>query len=285
MKRTAVALAILGTFAPPAQAQDLLEVMKNVVENAAQREAPVSPSSPQPRSRLDDFMNPQVNRQARVEEGRICYGYVRTGGRPQQVCIPDKNFADTISEGADIGALAFSGNSLAVPKELLARCHIEEGLDPSLDPRLLRDPSVSQTLSLICPNANGNGGSVTLSIMFNPEYYLPLNLSDVICGPDKAIIGSEFDRYVRSNLGAPEAVDERPCSGSSCALSYTWRTDSSTLALSQRTIRSVRTCNRQAASQTDWSMDLMLNNGVGNRWVAYLETAAQRQRDGSFTPF
>lgn len=285
MKHAVVALAILGTTAAPAQAQDLLGAMKKAVENTAQREAPLTPSAPQTGGRLNDLMNPRLDSRARVEEGRICYGYLRTGGRPQQVCIPDKNFADTISEAADIGTLAFSGNSLAVSKELLARCHIEEGLDPSLNAQALRNPSVSQTLELICPNANGSGGTVTLSIMFNPEYYLPLNLSDVICGPDKAIIGSEFDRYVRSNLGAPEAVDERPCSGSSCALSYTWRTDSSTLALSQRSIRSVRSCNRQTASQTDWSMQLMLNNGVGNRWVAYLETAAQRQRDGSFTRF
>jgi hypothetical protein len=242
---------------------------------------PAAAVEAQDRSQLDQLMDPQLDNAARVDGERICFPYLRTGARPAEVCVPAVNFADTLTEVVDMSALTFAGNTLATSPADLARCYIRMNTDPGIDDRALNDPAISQQLSVTCPSRREGGGTYRLTVMFNRHYYLPLQLSDTVCGPDASVLGSEFDRYVRSSLGEPSQVE----TDQNTAKGYYWLNTSTTMALAPDSRGRQTACDSPTSTQLNWSGKIMLNNAVGDPWVAYLRTAAQRQRDGSFTRF
>ena len=256
-----------------------LAVSSMVLAGSAQAQTPPR------RSPAQEFVNPTLDTSAKVENGRVCYGYLRTGGRATSVCVPLQNFADTVPASADLAALSFSGNSLAVTEKILTSCYIPRGDDPGFDSQKLNDPSVSSQLTLTCPSSGRPGSTYELTILFTPEYYLPLELADGICGPDKSTEGSEFDRYVQSTLGPLENKDIRSCGPDTCVTAYYWLNTSSTLILKRGATGPVGKCPNATAVQTDWSVRLLVNNAVGEPFAAYISAAANRQRESSFTRF
>lgn len=237
----------------------------------------------QDRSQLERFLDPQLDNTAVVKGDRICFPYLETGARPNEVCVPTANFADTLPESADMSELTFAGNHLATSAAELANCYIRLNVDPGVGDRALNDPAIAQEFAVTCPSRRDGGGTYRLTLMFNRYYYLPLELSDTVCGPDRATLNSEFDRYVRSTLGVPGQVDEDEDGAS--AKAYYWTNTSTTMALMPTSDGRQNACEAPTSSQRNWLGKIMLNRAVGDPWVAYLQAQGQERRDNSFTRF
>lgn len=228
------------------------------------------------------FGYPEYDPTARRVGDKLCFAYIQTGAsRTTDICIPTRNFADTLDPRPDMSTQAFAGNELETDAEQLAKCHIRRREDPGLGSAPTEDPAMSYQLDLRCPSRRDGGGHYTLSVAFNRDFYLPYRLADTICGPDRAVVGSNFDQYVRSALGEPTNAAVRDGAVSQ----YYWAGTGTAIWLSPNSGSGRGACDNPTTVQVNWSGRISIADATWDAFNAYLANITQEQRDGSFTRF
>jgi hypothetical protein len=278
MRTSLVAIVSAVALATPAHAE-------NPLGNSLEGVGEAGPQSrPAPPIRTDDpnrFGYPDYDPIARRVGDRLCYAFIPIGSpRTQDICIPTRNFVDTLQPRPDMTSQVFAGNTLDTDVEQLAKCHIRRRDDPGIGTAPTDDPTNGYQFDLRCPSRREGGSNYDLSIAFNRDYYLPYRLVDAVCGPDRADAGSQFDQYVRSTLGEPTEVDARGTS----IREYHWAGTGTNLWL-KRNDGGRGACENPTPTQLSWIGRIIISNTTVEAFRAYMAGLTQQQRDGSFTRF
>lgn len=281
MKASLLAAVSVITLTTPvhAHAQNVLGAVIDALGQEQARQGPARPVAPQ---NADRFGYPDYDPTARRVGDRLCFAFIPTGAsRTADICLPTKNFADTLSPRPDLSRQTFAGNTVDTDIEQLAKCRIRRRTDPGLGTAPTTDPSVGYQLEVRCPSRREGGGWYSLNVAFNRDYYLPYRLTDHICGPDRSISGSEFDRYVRTTLGEPTGTNTR----GEAVTRYSWTTSDTGVTLSPDAPSGNNACTNPMSGQINWEARIWISDAKWKAFDDYLGGLVQRQRDGGFTRF
>lgn len=278
MRTSIIAMFSFAALATPANGQHLLGSFLEELGEGSPQSRPAPPiRTPDP----NRFGYPDYDPVARRIGDRLCYAFIPIGARrTQDICIPTRNFADTLQPKPEMTSQVFAGNTLDTDVEQLAKCHIRRRDDPGIGTAPTDDPTQGYQFDLRCPSRREGGGHYDLSIAFNRDYYLPYRLVDAVCGPDRADAGSQFDQYVRSTLGEPTQIDEQGAS----IREYFWAGTGTNLWL-KRNDGGQGACDNPTPPQRSWIGRIAISNATWDAFMAYMNGLTQQQRDNSFTRF
>jgi hypothetical protein len=279
MRTSLIAILSAVALSTPVHAESVPGgILEGLGESSPQSRPAPPVSTPDP----NRFGYPDYDPTARRVGDTLCFAYIKIGAsRTTDICIPTRNFADTLEPRPDMSSQSFAGNTVETEVEQLAKCRIRRRADPGLGTAPTTDPSIGYQLEVRCPSRREGGGSYTLNVAFNRDYYLAYRLVDTICGPDQAKDGSEFDQYVRSTLGEPSRTNTR----GDAITRYEWVTNDTGIALIPDARSGNGTCTNPTSSQINWSGRIWIADRIWNAFDTYLGGLTQQQRDSGFTRF
>ncbi len=279
MRMPLLTILSAAVIATPAHSQGLVGGILDALGEGAAQSRPAPPvGTPDP----NRFGYPDYDPTARRVGDTLCFAYIRIGAsRTTDICLPTRNFADTLDPRPDMSSQSFAGNTVETDVEQLSKCRIRRREDPGLGTAPTTDPSMGYQLEVRCPSRREGGGSYTLSVAFNRDYYLAYRLVDTVCGPDQARVGAEFDRYVRTTLGEPSRTNTT----GEAVTRYEWQAANTAMALVPDAASGNAACTNPTASQINWSGRLWIADSTWTAFESYLGGLTQQQRDSGFTRF